>query len=157
MHSSKRLILVVCLTLALSACWGKKAKVKQAPEPARVVMEFQAGSDVNPNPEGRSSPLVLRVYELKSPSHFQKADFLALYEKDQDTLGKDLLRKEEITINPNEKRTLYFEPTDKTHAVGVFAALRQYDGGQWRVAADVEPNKFLLLHIWVSGTSIKIQ
>jgi len=157
MHLSRLLVIVLCATLPLSACWGKKPKVQQQPEPARVVMEIQAASDINPNAEGRPSPLVLRVYELKSMSHFLKADFLSLYEKDENALGRELVRKEEITINPNEKHTVYFEPKEDTSAVGVFAALRQYDQGRWRVAADVLPNKFLLMHIWVGGTSIKIQ
>jgi len=157
MHSSRWLVIVLCATLTQSACWGKKPKVQPQPEPARVVMEIQAASEINPNPEGRSSPLVLRIYELKSPSQFLKADFLSLYEKDESTLGKELVRKEEITINPNEKRTVFFEPKESTHAVGVFAALRQYDQGQWRVASDVLPNKFMHMHIWVGGTSIKIQ
>ena len=72
-----------------------------APEPTRVVLEFEATGNINPNSEGRASPLVVRIYRLKSYSVFEDADFFSLYEKADDALGGELIDKEEILLNPN--------------------------------------------------------
>ena len=62
------------------------------------MVQFEASGDLNPNAEGRASPLVVRIYELKSFSIFKNADFMSLYEKDDQVLGRELVNKEERGI-----------------------------------------------------------
>ena len=77
-------LILICVILMISACgMFKKKKPPPPPEPTRVVLEFEAAGDINPNAEGRASPLVVRIYQLKSYSAFRKADFFSLYDNDE--------------------------------------------------------------------------
>ena len=127
------------------------------PKPTHIIFEIEASGDLNPNPEGRPSPLALRIYELKSLSKFTKADFLALYEKDQSVLGGDLVRKEELILQPNEKKTLHIEPSDDTRVIGAFAAFRKYEQARWKASTNVRPHETTVVHISARGTSLEMQ
>jgi type VI secretion system protein VasD len=116
-----------------------------APKPARIDGVIEASPALNPSINNRPSPLVLRVYELKSPTAFNGADFMSLYQRDQAELGADLMGKEEFTLQPGENR-----PVSKTLAVGarfigVLAAYRDVDRAQWRAVVAVQPGKQRLL------------
>ncbi|UCF94634.1 MAG: type VI secretion system lipoprotein TssJ [Desulfobacterales bacterium] len=155
----KKGFVLVCVMMMLAACgFFKKEKPPPPPEPTRVVLEFEAAGDINPNSEGRASPLVVRIYQLKSYSDFRDADFFALYEKDDQVLGKELVSKEEIILKPNEKRTVFFDETpDQTRTIGVLGIFRDYQQAQWKVATGVQPNKTSVIHIYVSGTGLTIR
>ena len=51
----------------------------------------------NPDLNGRASPVVVRVYELRSPAAFSGADFLSLFEKESEALAGDLVGREEYS------------------------------------------------------------
>lgn len=143
------IFVAVCL---ISACgFFKKKPPPPPPEPTRVVVEFEATGDINPDPEGRASPVVVRIYYLKSFSQFQKADFISLFENDQELLGNDLISKEEIILKPNEKRTLHSQIPDVTRAIGFLGSFRNYGEAEWRIIATVYKNKTNVVNIHVSG------
>ena len=153
----------ICLTLVImifSGC-GVSSKDKKVlppppPEPTRIELEIEAAGHLNPNPEGRTSPLVLRIYQLKTKADFDEADFFSLYEKDASVLGDALISREEITLKPDEKRTFKFEPHEDTRTIGVFGAFRNYEEAIWRVTAAVQPNTVNFLKVNINGTTIKI-
>src|SRR6185503_596321 len=78
------------VALLLTACAAKP------PPPASVAGSIQASAQINPSASKRPSPLLIRVYELKSVAAFNGADFMSLYQRDQTALGGDLLAKEEF-------------------------------------------------------------
>jgi type VI secretion system protein VasD len=147
----------LCITLLLSGCKGPSLPIPFVSKPTSMLIEIDTAGDINPTSSGRASPLILRLYQLKSSSVFDKADFLALYDADERTLGGDLLHKEEITLKPNEKRICAFKPTEETHAIGMFAAFRDYERAQWRAVAAVQPHKSNVILVNVSGTSLTIR
>ncbi len=67
----------------LAACAGGP------PKPAVAKAQLVVASDVNPDAEGRASPVVVRVYQLKEEGAFNSADFFALFDKEQETLGAE--------------------------------------------------------------------
>jgi len=75
-----------------------------APKPTLLSGRLQAADGVNPSVSKRPSPLLVRMYELKSATAFNNADFVALFQRDQAELGADLLGREEIMLNPGESR-----------------------------------------------------
>jgi type VI secretion system protein VasD len=152
-------LFLICAVMVLAACgWFKKEKPPPPPpEPTRVVLEFEAGGDINPNAEGRASPLVLRVYQMKSYSVFKNADFFSLYDKDDQVLGRELVHKQEILLKPNEKRTVFFEAAAETQAVGIAGFFINYEGAQWKSAVSVQPNKTAVIHINVSGAGLLVR
>jgi type VI secretion system protein VasD len=150
-------ILAVVLMM-ISAC-GLFGKDEPPPvlEPTRIVLEFEAAGDINPNIAGRASPLVVRIYHLMSYSLFRDTDFNSLFERDSEVLGRDLVDKKEIYLKPNEKRTVYFEAPDAIHTVGVMAAFRYFHQGQWKAAATVQKNKTNVIYVFIKGTNVQMK
>jgi type VI secretion system protein VasD len=147
----------LCIILLLSGCKGKPLPIPFVSKPTRIAIEIKTAGNINPATDGRASPLVLRVYQLKSPAVFNKVDFFALYDADERTLGGDLVHKEDVIMKPNETQTLVFEPPDGTQAIGIFAAFRDYERAQWRAVAAIQPHKSNVVQLNVSGTSLTIR
>ena len=57
-------------------------------KPPKAVIRISSDPDINPDMNGRPSPIVLRIYALKSDDIFNNADFFALYENDASILGR---------------------------------------------------------------------
>jgi type VI secretion system protein VasD len=134
-----------------------KDKPPPPPEPTRVVLEFEAAGKINPNIAGRSSPVVVRIYQLKSYSVFHGTDFIPLFEKDEEVLGRELLHKQELILRPNEKRTVFFETSDKIRTIGIMAAFRNYEQGRWKAAAGIQKNKTNVFNVFISGIDMNIK
>jgi len=97
-----------------------------------------SGSDtLNPDLNGRPSPIVIRLIELKHPVAFQNADFFSLYERPREALSPDLVASEEIELRPGEKRDLKLSVQDGSRYVGVLAAYRDLPETQWRYVIEV--------------------
>jgi type VI secretion system protein VasD len=156
---TKKVILLLCVTMLLVGCglFKKKKPPPPPPEPTRVVLEFEAGGDINPDIAGRPSPLYIRIYQLKSYSAFGKADFFSIYENDDGVLGRELVDKQEILLQPNEKRTVFFETGDDTQAIGLLGIFRDYEHAQWKAATGIQPHKTSVIHISVSSAGITVR
>ena len=74
------------------------------PKPTTVSASLQAGAGVNPDLRRRASPIVVRVYELKSAAAFDGADFVSLYERDQATLAAEMVESCDGTVRSNATR-----------------------------------------------------
>lgn len=154
----KKSIVLICSLILFTSCSLFQEDVPPAPpEPTRVVLLFEAAGDINPNIARRASPVVLRIYRLKSYPVFERTDFLSLYENDTEILGSELVEKQEIFLKPNEKRTVYFEATDDTRTIGIIAAFRYYERGRWKVATRLQSNKTNVLNIFISGTNMEMK
>lgn len=153
----KEIFILVCTLLMVSGCGLFQKKPPQPLEPTRIVLELEAAGDINPNISGRPSPLEVRIYQLRSYSLFEDADFNALFEKDEEVLGRDLVAKKKIYLKPNEKRTVFFETPDDINAVGILAAFRYYDHGRWKTAASVQENKTNVINVFIKGTSVQLK
>lgn len=155
----RKTIALICPLLMLFSCsWFQEDPPPPAPpEPTRVVIQLDASGDVNPNPNGRPSPLMVRIYQLKSYSAFEKTSFLPLYENDKQALGGDLIHKQEILLKPNEKRTIFYEPGDDTKAIGLIALFRNYGLSKWRAVARVLPNKTTVIRAYISDKDVTIR
>jgi type VI secretion system protein VasD len=144
--------------LAGAALLGACAKEPPPPPPPGVIdLAIKADENINPGPDGQPSPALVRVYQLASPVKFENADFFLLFEKEKDTLGPDLLGREEIPVAPGETRTLNqpLKPT-ATH-VGVVAAFRDIDKASWRAIVEVPPHGTTKLESEVSKLSIGLE
>jgi type VI secretion system protein VasD len=155
----KKSLILLCLILTLSACgfFKKKKAPPPPPEPTRVVIEFDTAGDINPNGQGRASPLGIRIYQLKSYSAFGKADFFSLYDNDEAVLGSDLLKKKRIMLMPNEKRTVFFETEDDTGTIGLMGIFMDHENIQWKAAAGVRANKTTVIDVTINSAGVMVQ
>jgi type VI secretion system protein VasD len=154
----KKGLFLVFVLMMLSACGlFSNDGPPPTPEPTRVVLQFEAAGDINPNIAGRSSPLVVRIYQLTSYSNFYDAEFISLFAEDDETLGRELVHKQELFLKPNDKRTVYFEAPNDVRTIGILAAFRYFDQGRWRVATSVQKNKTNVVNVFINGTDIQIK
>lgn len=131
-----RLRLVLSLSLGLIAgCAAKPPPIPPAPPPPKatvVQVSFEAAANVNPDSNGRASPVVVHFFELKSAAAFEGADFFSLFEREKETLGADFVAREELLLAPGGKQQIERRLDFDTRYVGVIAAFRDLDRATWR-------------------------
>jgi type VI secretion system protein VasD len=98
----------------------------------RASMTIAAAADVNPDVNGRPSPIVVRIYQLRTDAAFGKAEFFALFDDEQKILGEELISRDEFMVAPGEKRTLDIALAGETRFVAALAAFRDIRNAQWR-------------------------
>lgn len=140
----------VVLTL-VAAC-----KAPPPPPPTAVKVSVAVLAAANPDSKGRPSPVLVRVYELKSTAAFDSADFFTLYGKDQATLGADLNAKNEFLLRPGENRSFEQIVQPGTKYIAVVAAYRDIERSRWRATAPVPPNKTTALAVKVGAADVVI-
>jgi type VI secretion system protein VasD len=98
-----------------------------------------AGSDqLNPDLNGRPSPIVIRLMELKHPVAFENADFFSLYQRPKEALAPDLVTQEELELRPGETRELKVSVQEGSRYVGVLAAYRDLPEASWRYVIAID-------------------
>ena len=144
------------MILLLAAC-GRKTPPLAPQEQTLVNIEIVVTADINQDRSGRPSPLALRVYQLKSGSRFNSSDFISLYEKDTSILGTDLVQKDEIVLQADEKYIL--RPTLGTNVstIGLMALFREYEQADWRASTAITPHDVNQINIHISGTSLTVR
>jgi type VI secretion system protein VasD len=101
----------------------------------KVPMSVAARADANPDAAGQPSPVVLRVYQLKTDAVFSRSDFFALFDDEQKVLGSELISRDEFVLTPAENRNLEIALSDDTRFVAAIAAFRDIRNAEWRVLA----------------------
>jgi len=109
--------------------------------PTKISTQVLVSFDTNPDANGRPSPLVVRIYELKSNNIFDTADFYKLYDEEEATLGGDLLSREEFEFSPGGGREITHKVHDQARYLGVIAAYRNIDQARWRASTALKLNK----------------
>jgi type VI secretion system protein VasD len=90
-------------------------------------LKLSAYQNVNPDRDGRSSPIVIRVFKLADARQFQREDFLNLYENAEDRLGNDLIDTVILKeLAPGEDRIESLGLTEDVRYLGLLAEYVQY-------------------------------
>lgn len=126
------------------------------PPPAPMTCTVEAAADVNPTISKRPSPLLVRLYALKSAAAFNSADFIALYQHDQTELASDLTSKDEYTVAPGEHRSCSKLLTSDTRFIGVVAAYRDLEHATWRSVAPIEGGKKATVVVHAKALSVDV-
>jgi type VI secretion system protein VasD len=125
----------------LAGC--SSALLAPAPKPVKptvVTASLQAAANANPDLQKRPSPLMVRVFELKSLAAFEAADFLSLYDRDQAVLTTELAGREEIVLRPGETRPWEKNVGPEVRFIGVTAAFRDIERARWKALVAIKPN-----------------
>lgn len=134
-----RALAPTCLALALAGCASKPPA--PPPKPTLIAVSLRADVALNPDARGRPSPLVVRIYELKSPVAFERADFVSLFERDQATLGAEFVAREEFVMRPGESRQWDKPAGADTRVIAAVAAFRDLERARWRATVPIVPNE----------------
>jgi type VI secretion system protein VasD len=110
----------------------------------------------NPDLRGRPSPVVFRFYELKSLATFPTAEFFTLAEKDKETLGAELVAREEFQLAPGQQQKFERKLDPETRYIGAVAAFRDLERAQWRASMAVVPNRTTPIEIRLDESKVTI-
>lgn len=103
-------------------------------------IKFKVDADINPDDDRKPSPLFVRMYQLKSTKMFNRANFIDLYEKDQEVLGADMISKQKLRrIKPGENRNEHFVLNKETHFIGLYAEFLDYKKSSFKLLIPVVP------------------
>ena len=127
------------------------------PKPSVAELSFVIDPNVNPDASGRPSPVVVRIYELKSLSAFNRADFFSLYEKDRELLAADLVNRDELPMVPGGKPQAITTLRSDTRYLGVVAAFRDIEGARWRASTPIFVNQTTRMEIKLDRNEVAIR
>ncbi|MDR0528816.1 MAG: type VI secretion system lipoprotein TssJ [Zoogloeaceae bacterium] len=133
-----RLVFVLAFFSALSACSMLFPESKNE-ETLQLHISIQAATNLNPDIKSRPSPIILRVYELKSDAVFTQADFFSLQDNDKTTLTEDLLARNEFIVRPGDRFTTRRKAHPQSGVIGMFAAFRDLPHSTWRATFRLPP------------------
>lgn len=105
----------------------------------KLNLKLTASDQLNPDLNGRPSPIVVRLFELKHPVAFENADFFSLYERAKESLAPDMVATEELELRPGETVELKLSVEEGSRYVGVLAAYRDLPDTKWRYTLQVAP------------------
>jgi type VI secretion system protein VasD len=140
--------LLAC-TLVLAGCAGSSA-----PKPTKVEGTIVGADGLNLSVSQRPSPLLLRIYELRSATAFNQADFMSLYQSDQATLAADLVAREEIMLQPGETRPFTRQLAADTRFIAVVGVYRNLERATWRAVVPVKPGQSQRLSVRAEGLAV---
>lgn len=122
----------------LTGCAGPRTAM-----PAPYTVSITADTHINPDMEGRPTPVQVRLLELKRSHKFESLDFYTLYDKDEATLGADLLAKDQLTLQPGQKIKIIRKANVEARMLAVFVAFKDVTKGTWRAVTPLPPPKEL--------------
>ncbi len=107
--------------------------------------------------ESNASPVVIRLYELNSPTRFNASDFLTVFHEHKTLLVDELVHSEEFILVPGKKQKFNRQLHLNTRYIGVVAAFRNLENSEWRDAIAIPANESAPeIFILVEGNKIKI-
>lgn len=124
------------------------------PKPTTLEMTLAAGSQLNPNAQRRPSPVLVRVFDLKTPAGFEAANFDALFERDRETLAAELVARDEFVLKPGEARKIDRALAADTKVLGIAVAFREIERASWRTTVAVKPNAKNRIHVALDGVTV---
>ncbi|WP_026144819.1 type VI secretion system lipoprotein TssJ [Pseudomonas asplenii] len=140
-----RVLLAAAMVLLLNACGRDAAAPAPADEPsadsATAVLNFHAISGLNPGANGAPAPVRVRIFELKNTANFNRADYFALAERAQATLGADLIDQDEVLVQPGQQLSIERPLNPATRHVGLVVGYREIDQALWRSVLSVQPRQ----------------
>jgi len=110
--------------------------------PPSTELIINVSENVNPDTSDRPSPVVMKIFELSSRTIFDTQDFFSLYEAPEKLLGPDLLKKDELELQPGSVQNYEMSLNRNTRYVGVVVAYRNIDQARWRAVIEVDPTGY---------------
>lgn len=144
-----RIIILMVLQCGLFGCSSDKLPTME--------LHVHAAPYLNPNINDQPSPVVVTVYQLKSATAFQQANFYTIENDPTAILDGDLLDKYEFEIEPDQKKVIDLNNTLDTHYIGIVAQFRDPDNAAWRQLIAVKSGEASKLMINLSAQHLSAQ
>ncbi len=117
-------------------------------------LTIKSATNINPDDAAKPSPLFVRFYQLKSKDLFENANFIDLYERDQEMFGADIISKKELKrLTPGELREESFVLDSDTQYVALFSEFFKFEESEYLVIVPIQTNNVFKDKIVVNITS----
>lgn len=120
-------------------------------------LEILAKHDINPDSNGRPSPVVVYIFELSESTLFENQDFFSIYEDHERILGPDLVNKYEVSLTPGKKEIYNASMSPKTEYLGIVAAFRDIENSNWRQVIKVDKTGYNTYQVLIEDLSLVVQ
>lgn len=161
MAASPKLLFTLVAVMLLSACQSaNKAVGTYFKLDTDLKVEFAVDADINPDEDGRASPLFVRMYELKTNKMIHKVDFIELYERDKEALGADIVNVHRLKrFAPGESRVENFVLDKGTNYVAFYAEFLDYENSKYKVVVPVVANNVFRTYAMVrlAGNTLRVE
>ncbi len=149
---------VLMLLLLVPGFRGDWARAQSADASAATTLELTivGGPALNPNTEGRPSPVVVRIFDLAAVASFGSSDYSGLFEHPAEALKQDLLTQEELVLRPGDIQERSRSLLPQVRALGIAAAFRDLDRATWRLVVPVQPGRHNFLLIDVDKDTVRL-
>lgn len=121
------------LGIAAPACTSTPAP--EAPKPCDVqivTLDIFAADNINPNENGNPRPVVVRLYQLKGDVRLLNANYDDVLLKDKEALEDDILKRDEVTVFPNDLVEVKFERNKEAAFLAGVALFHGPKGQSWK-------------------------
>lgn len=109
-----------------------------------LTLLISADANINPDEKWASSPVYLRLYELKSDSTMKEAEFFELFNRDTLALGDALLARRELArVLPGEYRKEKFVLNVNTRHIAIFAEFHHYQDSNYKIVLPITPHNVI--------------
>lgn len=125
------------VTVLLAACGA--APPVEVPKPKDVQLKIVAAADVNPNPQGRPSPVYLHLYQLRDSARFLAAEFDDVAAKADTALAAVIVGREGLMLQPGATVSVKLKIEPESRLLGVVAEYSDLPGTRWRLASTAPP------------------
>ncbi|MCH9743916.1 MAG: type VI secretion system lipoprotein TssJ [Gammaproteobacteria bacterium] len=125
-------IILIFATCVLSACASPQHK---------ILLTTHSAEYLNPDINGKPSPLVLTLFELRSSIGFNQSSYQQLQDNCINALGNNLIDKQNIELRPGETKNIKQSITSDTRYIGLMAAYRNIQQAQWQRLVPIDQNK----------------
>ncbi|WP_440887513.1 type VI secretion system lipoprotein TssJ [Vibrio sp. WZ-1] len=147
-----RLSLVLFLSMIMIGCSAANFVVKPYSD-----LEINSAHNINPDSNGRPSPVVFYVFELTSDTIFSNQDFFSLYENPEKVLGPDLVNKYELSLTPGSVEKYQSSMSPETEFIGLVAAFRDIENSNWRQVIKVDKTGYNTYEILIDDLSLVVK
>lgn len=144
---------VVLMAAVLVSCGGKAV---QAPPPRTATLIIQGGTDLNPDANGRASPIVLRLYLVRDPEPILSAELDALQLREQEIVAPVQLWRRELTLQVGQRVEMPLELPADARALAAWADFRTPVGNYWKAATQLpeEPGSVFQVFVQLDARTV---
>lgn len=108
-----------------------------SPKSDSMTVVYIADHGINPDLNGRASPVAITFYRLRDSAAFESADYMTLMEREEEFLGDSFLSKERVILRPGETQEHSYPLNGEERAYGIVAGYRSIDTGGWKLVGEL--------------------
>lgn len=118
-------------------------------------LTFFAGRDLNPDDDGRASPIAVRIYQLTARTTFDNLDFDAAFSNAEVVLSNELISRDELVLQPGGRQSVNMELDSETRFIAIAAAYRHIDRARWKLVLPVNGDWYYSHDITLSANGLR--